>query len=145
VATDIPVLEDMNGYFRISLYTSGSDGTFKRSARRPFRSLAGLVADISPPLGRIEMSPRTRQAISWRTPTVMHFEQPRPQSVYRFFRERIKSKDYYIATAKDGLIRTRVLYLHKVNFKGGSSNSIRKLFSDKFIDSMKLYGISKRT
>ena len=144
MATNIPVLEDMNGYFRISIYTSNSNGTFKRSAKRPFRAYAGLIAGISSPVGTIEISPRTRQSITWRTPTVMHYEARRPQSVYRFFRDNLKARKFYIATAKDGLMSTRVLFIHKIEFRGGSAGGLRKLFADKFIDSMQIHGISKK-
>ena len=144
MATNIPVLEDMNGYFRISIYTSNSDGTFQRSAKRPFRSFANLISGISASVGTIEINPRSRQLITWRTPTVMHHESRRPQSVYQFFRENIRARKYYIATAKDGLARARVLDLHEIHFKG-SAGGMNKRFNNKFIDAMHLYGFSRRT
>jgi len=142
--TNIPVIEDMNGYYRISIYTSNSDGTFSRSAKRPFRAYAGLISSITSPVGIIESSPRSKQRISWKTPTVTHYESRRPQSVYQFFRESLKARKYYIASAKDGLTRARALYLHEIHFRGGSAGGLRKLFADKFIDSMQIYGISKK-
>ncbi len=144
MATNIPVLEDMNGYFIISVYTSNSDGTFKRSAKRPFRAYANLIIGVSSVIGSIEMNPRSRQSITWRSPTVTHYDSKRPQSVYQFFRENLKDRKYYIATAKDGLARTRVLNLHEIHFRGGSGG-MRKLFADKFIDAMQIYGISKKS
>lgn len=142
MATSIPVLEDMNGYYRIAIYTTNSDGTFQRSAKRPFRSFAGLISGISASIGTIEQNPRSRQLITWRSPTVLHRESRRPQSVYQFFRENIKAKKYYIATARDGLARARTLDLHELHFKG-SGGGLNKRFNDKFIDAMQLYGISK--
>ena len=144
MATSIPVLEDMNGYYRIAIYTSNTDGSFKRSAQRPFRTFAGLISGISASVGTIEMNPRSRQLITWRTPTVLHRESRRPQSVYQFFRENIKARKYFIASAKDGLARARVLDLHEIYFKG-SGGGINKRFNDKFIDAMQLYGFSKNT
>lgn len=144
MATNIPVLVDMNGYYIISIYTSNSDGTFKRGAKRPFRAYANLIIGISSVVGTIEMNPRSRQFISWRTPTVTHYQSKRPQSVYQFFRQSLKARKYYIATAKDGLARVRVLNLHEIQFRGGSAG-LRKLFADKFIDAMQIYGVSKKS
>ena len=144
MVTSIPVLEDMNGYFIITMYVSGSDGNFKRTGNRPFRILSGIVSGVSAPLGTIESNPRTRRSmITWRSPTVISFSERRPQSVYHFFREKLSHRKYYIATTAYTSARTKVLNLHEIQFKAGVSPGIKKLFGDKFIDAMQVWGVSK--
>jgi hypothetical protein len=143
--TSIPVLEDMNGYFNISVYESTSDGYFKRTGKRPLRGMTGLIAGVSSSIGTIECRPRTNQTVSWRSPTVLSFEEHRPKSVYRFFKERIKKHQYYIATAGDNPARTGTLQLHAIDFKRGVSPGVKKLFVNKFISAMHLRGYSKLT
>lgn len=142
--TAIPVLEDMNGYFNISMYESNNDGTFRRTPNRPFRLLSGVIKGVTSPVGKIECNPRSRLAISWRSPTVINYTERKPQSAYRYFREKLSAKHFYIATAQDGMIRTRTLFLHEVEFKSGTSPAVKRIFSDKFIDSMALWGVSKK-
>jgi len=141
-AVQIPVLEDMNGYVQISMYVSTSDGGFKRSAKRPFRGMRNLIRGVSRPLGTIETSPRVR--VGWRTPTVLVYSEQKPQSVYRFFRETLKANQYYIATAGSNLNRTRVLNIHQVEFKSSVSMGVKKLFGNKVIDSMRLWGTTSK-
>jgi len=138
----IPVLEDMNGYVQISMYVSTADGGFKRSPKRPFRGMRNLIAGVSSPMGTIETNPRVR--VTWRTPTVILYSQRYPQSVYDFFREKIAAKKYYIATAGHRSIRCRTLSIHKVAFKPGVSIGIKRLFGNKCVDSMRLWGVSTK-
>lgn len=141
----VPVLEDMNGYFNITMYESGTDGNFKRTGKRPFRILTGVISGVSAPLGTIEANPRTKRSmITWRSPTVISFAERRPKSVYQFFREKLSQRKYYIATTAYSSARTKVLNLHEIEFKAGVSPGIKKLFGEKFIDSMQIWGVSKK-
>ena len=139
----IPVLEDMNGYFDICIYESTSDGAFHRTAKHPFRVLTGLIEGISASMGTIEMHPHTNASISWKSPTVTSNLEHYPQSVYQFFRDKIHQHQYYIASVNDGVSRVNTLTLHEIHFKPGLNAMTRKLFTDKFIDAMHLWGISK--
>ncbi|NNM13763.1 MAG: hypothetical protein HKO58_05525 [Gammaproteobacteria bacterium] len=141
--TSIPVLQDMNGYYVISIYETTTDGHFRRTAKRPFKSLAGVIAGVSAPVGTIEAKPRTRNTLNWRSPTVISYEEHHPSSAYKFFRRHIKQHEYYIATADNNSDRIRKLNLHHIHFRSGVSPSIKELFITKFIKSMRLWGFSK--
>ena len=120
----IPVLEDMNGYFDISIYESTNDGYFRRTAKHPFRILSGLIEGVSASVGTIQMRPRSNATISWRSPTVLSYLDRYPQSVYKFFRNKIHEHKYYIATVNDSASRVNTLELHEIIFQ------IRNTLSD---------------
>ncbi|NNC98391.1 MAG: hypothetical protein HKN88_10015 [Gammaproteobacteria bacterium] len=145
MVVSIPVLEDMNGYFIITLYESSTDGNFKRTGKRPFRILTGVINGVSSPLGSVECNPRIRRSmITWRSPSVIRYADPRPQSVYQFFRENLVARKYYIATSPYSAARTKKLDLHEIQFKPGVSPGIKKLFSEKCVDAMRIWGVSKK-
>jgi len=139
----VPVLEDMNGYFLITMYASTSDGGFKRTAKRPFRTLTGLIQGVSSQVGTIEVNPRIRSGIRWRTPTVV-CDMKRPQSVYHFFRTEMANNQYYIATSGYSVFRATKLNLHKIVFKTNVSSGVKRLYRNKCIDAMQIWGMSKK-
>jgi len=139
----IPVLEDMNGYIQITMYTTTTDGNFKRTAKRPFRGMTRLINGVGSQVGVVEMNPRMN--VTWRTPTVSLSAERGAESVYQFFRTKLEKNQYYIATTDNLRATTRNLNLHLVAFKMSASAGVKRLFGNKCVEAMEIWGTSTKT
>jgi hypothetical protein len=134
----IPVYSEPGGVPQIVIYEETEEGAFRRTAEQPLRALRESIEGVGPPVGEL-LSPRAdREERRWETPTVK-YHIGRPQSAYRFLRERAAQRRLIVATAPAGAARFFKFELRELLLKHSTSSGVRAMMIRKYLAALEVW------
>ena len=134
----VPVYSDENQLHHVSIFEEDTDGTFKRTQSEPLRMLRDNIEGISNVQGDLISHHFDKNDRKWMTPTVS-FHYGKPQSFYRFIREKIAVNKFYVFTKPNLSGRIIKFELHELRLKPSTSQRILKLLKEKYLEAVDLW------